>query len=152
MGYLYSNGKLSRSILAKAIVYFGWKNVISSVLETTEDLSKAQELEKHYIAKYKSTETQFGFNTQDGGKDGYTYNNEFIKNVKGQRRSINTEFKMGHKCFTCHPFKCLENGKIYMNREEAERDLGIKLNHIYEVCKGRRKNCRGFTFKYVEDC
>lgn len=150
-GYIRTNGRCSNSIIAKAIIYFGWSNVKHELLETTNDLEKAQELEKKYIDEYRSTETQFGFNTQTGGKDGYTFNSDFLASVKGKRTSINTEFRMGHACFTAHPFVCLENHKTYMTRKDAEQDLGTKLSHIYEVCKGARTNCKGYTFKYLED-
>ena len=151
MGYLYSNGKCSRSLVAKAIVWFGWNNVKHTILETTDNLQKAQMLEQEYIKKFKSYETEFGFNTQSGGKKGYSYNSDFITTVKGVRKSINTEFKLGHACFTAHPFICLNNGKTYMTRKDAEKDLGVKLNHIYEVCQGHRTNCKGFKFIYCED-
>ena len=141
-----------RSIIAKAIIYFGWKNFKIEVLETTDDKEKAAELEKFYIEKFRTTETQYGFNTQSGGKKGYGFNNEFLKDMKGARRSINTEFKMGHHCFTCHPFVCMENGKTYMTRQEAEKDLGTSLSHIYDVCKGHRAHCKGYHFAYCEDC
>lgn len=150
-GYIRTNNRCSNSIIAKAIVHFGWSNVKYELLETTNDLENAQKLEQKYIEEYKSTETQYGFNTQTGGKNGYTLNSEFIANVKGKHNSINTEFRMGHSCFTAHPFVCLENGKTYMTRNDAERDLGTKLSHIYEVCKGARTNCKGYTFKYLED-
>lgn len=151
MGYLHSNGKSSRSLVAKAIVYFGWKNIKKEILAKTENLNEAQELEKKFIEEYRSIETQYGFNTQSGGKAGYDFNSEFLKSVKGIHKSINSEFKAGHKCFTNHPFVCLENGKVYINRAEAEKDLGVNLAHITEVCKGRRDNCKGYHFVYSEN-
>lgn len=151
MGYLMSNGKPSRSIVAKAIVYFGWKNVQHELIATTEDIKEAEKMEQDLIRKYKSSETEFGFNTQSGGKTGYVYNSDFKSSVKGIHKSVNTEFRMGHSCFTAHPFVCLDNGKTYMTRLEAEKDLGTKLSHIYEVCKGHRTNCKGYHFVYCED-
>ena len=149
IGYVHNCSK--RSIIAKAIIYYGWKNFKIEVLETTDSKEQASELERFYIEKYRTTETEFGFNTQSGGKSGYTFNSDFLKDVKGKRHSINTEFKMGHSCFTAHPFVCLENGKTYMTKELAEKDLGTKLSHIYEVCKGKRKHCKGYHFVYCEN-
>ena len=150
-GIGYVHNCYSRSIISKAIIFFGWKNMRIDILDQTESLEEAELLEKKYISKFRTTESAFGFNTQSGGKSGYGFNSDFLKDVKGIRRSINTEFKMGHDCFTAHPFVCLENGKTYMTRIQAEEDLGVKLNHLTEVCKGRRKHSHGFHFVYCED-
>jgi group I intron endonuclease len=38
--------------------------------------------------------------------------------------------------------------KIYPSAAEAERDNG-NTKHINEVCKGKRKSCKGFGWRYV---
>lgn len=147
LGYIHNCGE--RMPVAKAIAWFGWRNVRISVEAEFDEREKAEEKEKSLISELHACELDKGFNVQTGGKSGCTFNSAFIKSVSGVRRSPDTEFKPGHECHTLHPFMCLENGRKYASRPEAEADLGVKLGHVAEVCKGKRKKCGGYTFRYL---
>lgn len=43
---------------------------------------------------------------------------------------------------------CVETGQTFDGAVEAGRILGINHKHICDVCKGRRKSCGGYTWKY----
>lgn len=44
---------------------------------------------------------------------------------------------------------CVETNKIYNSMKEAERDLGCDHSHISAVCRGKRKTCGGYHWKYI---
>lgn len=64
-GYL-GEGYSNQEKMWSAIQEFGWDNIKHEVLETTEDRERASELERQYIDKYKSTDSEFGYNTRTG--------------------------------------------------------------------------------------
>lgn len=55
---------------------------------------------------------------------------------------------------TVIPVLCVELNKIYSCGVDACEDIGVNKNlasNIYEVCKGKRKTCGGYTWKYAEN-
>lgn len=49
------------------------------------------------------------------------------------------------------PVLCVELNKIYPSGTDACKDLNIKnASNIYDVCKGVRKTCGGYTWKYAK--
>ena len=46
---------------------------------------------------------------------------------------------------------CNNNGKIYKSMSEAARDLGIRPNHISDVCRGIAKQTCGYTFRIINE-
>ena len=50
------------------------------------------------------------------------------------------------------PFEVYKEGqliKIYINRAECARDLGLSSNHIIDCLRGRQKTSKGYTFKFA---
>ena len=49
------------------------------------------------------------------------------------------------------PVLCVELNKVYPSGADACKDLDIKnASNIYDVCKGIRKTCGGYTWKYAK--
>ena len=49
------------------------------------------------------------------------------------------------------PVICVELDKYFYTAAEACKELGIKgSTNIYDVCKGKRKTCGGYTWKYAK--
>lgn len=44
-----------------------------------------------------------------------------------------------------------EDGKEYNSITEALKELGLKTNHISDVCNGKRVKTGGYSFKYKEE-
>lgn len=61
---------------------------------------------------------------------------------KGIKMSEEQRFKSMKKVV------CVELDQIFDGAVEAGKILGINHKHICDVCKGRRKSCGGYTWKY----
>lgn len=48
------------------------------------------------------------------------------------------------------PVLCVELNKVYPSAADAEKELGTRSANVYDVCKGKRKTCGGYTWKYAE--
>lgn len=70
------------------------------------------------------------------------YSNSAVRNIR------EAKLKSVSKAFICN-----ENGKIYFNKVEAAKDLGIKPGGISAVLspKTRNKSINGYTFKYIHN-
>ena len=71
-GYLARNkkGVFCQPRVANAILKYGWDNIKHDIIATAETKEFAEELEKKYIAFYRSSEIEFGYNIQGGGYGG----------------------------------------------------------------------------------
>lgn len=45
---------------------------------------------------------------------------------------------------------CVELDKVFHGIREAERQLGVDHGDISKCCKGKKKTCGGYTWRYVE--
>ena len=51
----------------RAIQKYGWESIEHFILETVDTLEEAENKERFYIAKYKTTEAEYGYNVLPGG-------------------------------------------------------------------------------------
>ena len=65
----FDNGNSYKTcpLIDRAIKKYGWENIEHFVLDTADTKSEAEEKERFYIAKYRTTETEFGYNVLPGG-------------------------------------------------------------------------------------
>ena len=56
-----------------------------------------------------------------------------------------------HKKAVSKTVYCVELDKTFESTREAARELGINGNHISCVCRGVRKTCGGFHWRYVNE-
>ena len=124
-------------------------------------------LEKHLISKFNPR-----YNCQEGGKKNFTPWNkgkkelrkEVLNNISKSAKARKGKFKRGkyskkaskniREAVTkskARPFKCLQNNKVYQNKVEAARDLGIKPGGISAVLNKhtRNKTINGYSFEYT---
>lgn len=64
---------------------------------------------------------------------------------KGKKSSYEQRLKQ------MKPVICIETGELFNGAVEAGEKMNICHKHICDVCKGRRKKCGGYTWKYIED-
>lgn len=178
--YRWRNGKKynSNEYMTNAIKKYGWENIEHKILYDGLSKNQAEIKEKELIKKYKSNIRDFGYNILEGGNisTGMTEKGkqQMINKNKGKHRSLNTEFKKGHKPWTTgkkmsNEFKrklseshlgqiawnrrkiiCLENNVIYSSMKEASQKLNVNEAGISKVCRGIMKQTNGFHFKYYE--
>lgn len=46
---------------------------------------------------------------------------------------------------------CIETGETFPYVKAAEMKYGFQASHIHSVCKGNRKRCGGYHWKYISD-
>ena len=46
---------------------------------------------------------------------------------------------------------CINTSKIYNSLAEASKDLNISKTHISDVCNGKRKSTKGYSFKFIKE-
>ena len=112
------------------------KDYTIHLLEETNDLNKANELETFYIIKYNTVEN--GENITYGkGTLGLGANpTSFQEN--------NTFGYLGTK-----KVKCIETGTVYNSLTECANELELNISKISAVCRGKRKSTGNLHFEYV---
>lgn len=127
----------------------------------------SDEAEKSFILNLKPT-----CNQQEGGKKNFTpwnkgkseHRPEVIENIKKsaakrlspKRGSYSSEHKAkigsATKSRTKRPFICLNTGKVYENKVDAAKELGLNQSSLSVLLSGksRLKTLKGFRFKYIE--
>ncbi len=71
--YRWNNGKgyTVGTPVKAAIDEFGWQNVNKLCYEVPD--SELDEQERYWIEKYKTTDPEYGYNIQSGGKNGFAF-------------------------------------------------------------------------------
>jgi group I intron endonuclease len=65
----FDNGKSYKTcpLMDRAIQKYGWENIEHIILDSANTKEDAENKERFYISKYKTTETEFGYNILPGG-------------------------------------------------------------------------------------
>ena len=104
--YRWRNGKKYNNniYITNAINKYGWDNIRHIILYDNLTKQEAEIKEKELIKKYKANIKEYGYNILAGGNvsNGITEKGkqQMIEKNKGKHRSLNTEFKKGHKPWT----------------------------------------------------
>ena len=72
--------------------------------------------------------------------------NNCVENLRWVTKSQNAFNREGKN----RRVKCVETGQIFESIAEASRQTGCASTNIVNVCKGKKKTCGGFHWKYVE--
>ncbi len=92
----WRNGKCYRvgTPVRTAIDEFGWRHVTKLCCEVLN--SELDEQERYWIAKYKTTDPEYGYNRDSGGKNGYHHSDETRRKMSESRIGKPHPLK-GHK-------------------------------------------------------
>ena len=170
------NGYKSCTLFYKAIQKYGWNNFEHIILEQKEMTpQEANEKENYYIKKYDSKNIEKGYNINDGGyqtlspkakpaaikwmqehpefglaraKDMLKWQKEHPEEILKMRRENVKKATEARK----KSVQCVETGIIYESASEAARLVPkTSQSKICMVCRGQRKTCGGYHWKYVEE-
>lgn len=165
-GKHFSEARKGRgSVFGAAIRKHGEQAFRFEIFKEVENQIECCELEKNLIRSLQPR-----YNMQDGGKasfvpwnKGKKMNSEVCKNIskaaKSRKRTKRGSYSNEHKNKIGQatmkrsekPFKCLNNGIIYLNKTVAAKDLGIDPRGITAVLSDghRAKSYKGFRFEYL---
>lgn len=159
-GYLQvmKNGKYRQPLMARAVIKYGWDNILHEILFSGLTKEEAECKEKELIAEYKSDNPEFGYNIQHGGDVGRhseETKRKMSEAAKGRkltaedRRKI-SEAKMGKPAVNRKAVMCIETESIYSSASQAQKITGIR--HIGEACNGKLETAGGLHWKwYIEE-
>lgn len=162
------------TLFYKAIKKYGWNNFEHLILETDISSSKIANIkEKYYIKLFDSTNLDKGYNIKIGGYNGISKKanqasiewmkkhpdfglaraQDMLKWQKEHPQEMAAMRKINIQKATQarkKPVQCIETGIIYESATEAARkNPKTTQSKICMVCRGQRKTCGGFHWKYV---
>ena len=146
-------------VLRQAIKKYGLENFTKEILEFCYKEVELNDLEKHYIDKYKSTNSNIGYNLTKGGDGtlgltpwlkGKHLSDEIKKKMseakKGKHYIKMSEAKKGRHLSDEHKRKLSELGKGRHHSEESRRkmsELGKGRHHSEETKKKLSESKKG---------
>lgn len=142
-----------------AIKKYGWDNISHEIIKDNLEPDEAYKLEVELIAKYKSNNPEYGYNQSLGGESGslgVKHSEETKKNMskafKGRIYSKEAVEKSSEaKRKPVLQFDLLDNFiKRFTSVTEASQETNTGKSNIIYTCKGTRKTCGGFKWKYEE--
>lgn len=151
-----------------AIQKYGWDNFQHEVIERGLTLEEANDRERFYIAKYRTTDKRYGYNITDGGSNAPT--------MQGKHHSEETKAKMrkaalgrvipeeqrkrqseamkgklvGEKNHKSKAVRCVTTGEVFESQQIAARVKGVLQSKICLCCQGKRSHTHGLKWEYVE--
>lgn len=114
----------------RAIQKYGWDNISHEIVANNLSQEEADSLEKDLIAKYHTTNHEYGYNICLGGKDG-----------NGQPGGKNSNAK---------PVVCIETGETWECANYCAKDLQVNSASLQESLYNGYK-CKGNHYRYIDD-
>lgn len=148
-------------VFYKALKKYGWDGFTHYILLDGLTLEEADDLERKYIARYKTQDKRYGYNVLPGGHNiGMTGVNHSDKtkrlmSEKAKGRKFTEEHKeklrrshLGKKSH-CKPVMCLDTGIIYESGQMASKATGAHKNCISKCCMGLQETAKGYRWAFV---
>ena len=140
--------------LKNAINKYGFENFeVIPVLDKAYSKEQLDELEKYYIALYRTEKYGGVYNITTGGDDGYTFINSFVTKLKNINIIKNTK-----------TICCLTLNKVFIDINEItkfyknENVFNIQPEDIIKCCNGQSEysgksvNGKPLKWKFISDC
>ena len=117
-----------------AIKKYGWENIEHHVLATGLSKEEASEVEKMYIALYRSHEIKHGYNLTEGGETGIVHTMESRRKLsesrKGQRYNIGVPFTEERKRHLSENHADVRGEKNPMHGKKwTSEEIAIRQSH-----------------------
>lgn len=124
----------------RAIQKYGWDNFNHEIILDGLSEEEACEIERELIAKYKATDSRYGYNHSTGGKDTFAGTHVGLKEGDSPKaRKI------------CQFTKSGEFVREWSASTEIQRVLGIHYSNVIKCCTEVTKFCGGYVWLYLED-
>jgi group I intron endonuclease len=165
----------NNSYFNNAINKYGWNNIKHEILFTGLTKEEAEQLEIDLIAQYKSNNSKYGYNIENGGNSTGKLSEEtkmkislankgrhFIgrKHTEEEKQRVSNKLKgrvspMKDKHWTIEQranvgtaIICVNTGEKFYSIREAARVTGCDRSNISRVLKGVYRTTRGLAFEY----
>lgn len=134
-----------------AISKYGWDNITSRIVSVGLTKEEAKRAERFLIAKYKTTDSNYGYNILSGGNisDGTTpeIREKIAMAHRGKKRSDETKKRLRESLeragVTCQVV-CYETGISYRSQADAEKELGLSRGGISRALDNSLWTCGGY--------
>lgn len=146
--------KSHQPLLYNAIQKYGWDSIVKETIECNNQ-EELDNLEKELIAKYHTTDKNYGYNVANGGAS-RSISEEGKQRIRekltGRKLSDSTKQKIAkHSAFNKEVY-CVELKQFFCSMREAGRQLNIKgTSHIGQVCDGIHLTCGGYHWKWGDE-
>lgn len=162
-GYIHS------TFFYSAIKKYGFENFSCEILKDNLTLEEANYWETYYIAFYKTTDRQYGYNISPGGdnhimseegkkrlsdrmkKNNPMKNSEVSNRVRekniGRKHSQQTREKMSES--RKKKIQCVETGEIFESRQAAAEYYNVSPSGIGRAATGEQLTSAGFHWRYI---
>lgn len=132
-------GYASQKIIYSAILHYGWENIVSEIVCSNLDVTKAEEIEKELIDKYKSNNRDFGYNYLPGVIRTKEHWDNLITSAINNRKKV--------KQYDLNGIFIKEfNGIV-----DIENEMGISHSKISNCCNNKRFKAGGFIWRFSDD-
>ena len=154
-GYKKYNKKTQNKIY-NAINKYGWENVKHEILFENLTKEKAEQKEIELIKKYKSNNSNYGYNIENGGNSVGKLNEETKIKIGNANRgknngNYNKKGKLNPLSKKVNQYDLNGNFiKTWHSMSDVERELNISSSNISQCCKNIRHKASGFIWKYKE--
>lgn len=142
----WNNGKGYKScpLFYNAILKYGWNNFEHKILFKNLNRGNAEKLEQIYITKiYKTNNTKFGYNIQNGGR---------ARRVSEAEKEEKRKTKGIDNCRNRKVYQYDLNGnflKEFYSLENARISINVKnSSHISQCCSNNRQKAYGYKWSY----
>lgn len=172
-GYLGKNkdGSYCHPHFANAILKYSWDNFEHIIIATGLTKEEAEQMEIELIAKYKTTDRNFGYNIQNGGssigklaeeskiKISKSLKEYYAKNgVPTKGRHCTDDEKMYNmmnqptrKDVICYDINSNCVVGVYNSVNEAARETSASLSAVSACCNGKFNSVHGLKFQFVSE-
>lgn len=150
-----------------AIQKYGWDGFAHLIVRSGLTLEEANAAEKELIAKYRTQDSNFGYNIQPGG--------DFVPTMLGKKHKESTKRKIREKALgrviseeqkkhhsevmtglmvgsrnhKSKAVRCLNTGVIYETQRLAAEATGVDQSKISLCCQGKRSHTHGLRWEYA---
>ena len=135
-----------------AIQKYGWDNFRHEILAKNLTRQEACDMEVALIKKYKSTDSNFGYNLTTGGQHGTLSQESIAKLSKSLRgHPVSDEVRATLSKYRKIPLICIETQEVFDCAQAVVDKMGLCYTSVLNAAKGKQDTCGGFHFAVLSD-
>ena len=135
-----------------AIQKYGWDNFNHEIVAKNLTRQEACDMEILLIKKYKSTDSNYGYNLTTGGQHG-TLSPESIEKLRASLKGHPVSDKVRAILAECNkiPLICIETQEVFASAKDVADRMGLCRTSVSKAARGQQDTCGGFHFAWLSD-